>query len=510
MTEEGEPIRQPIAWAAISGVLYFVGFTGFGVWPLIFVFLLPLLRACEGRNASTVFLLGWVAGAVAMVGGYYWVVHLLQAFAHLALPWAVLGLVLLSIWQGACVGFMALGAVVLRRRWRWPHSLSLAVSMVAVEAFYPFLFPNYAGNTLYVVPVLTQTVELVGMAAMGLLVGGVNGAIFDVWIARREREPSRAPVIVLGGLLLLSIVYGSVRLAQLDVKIDEAPKLKVAMIQANLGARDKAGRRDEFIQRHRDMTREAVKTHPDLDLVVWPESSYNAFLPRDRTDLAHVNGYLPVPLLFGAVTGEVSDGERRVFNTAVLTSSTGALLSRFDKMRLLMFGETLPLVDTFPQIRGWFPRSATFTKGRTFEHLELDDVSMLPMICYEDIIPSFVRQLWSKAGPADVLVNITNDSWYGDSHEPLTHLALASFRSIETRRSMIRSTNTGISAFVDPAGRIVKRTGQWTREILVGEVPIFVDGGSTPYLVTGDWVGWLALVTYVVAFVPRRRRAGVR
>jgi apolipoprotein N-acyltransferase len=282
------------------------------------------------------------------------------------------------------------------------------------------------------------------------------------------------------------------------------------MIQANLGARDKAGKRDEFVRRHRDMTREAVQANPDLDLVVWPESSYNAFLPRDRTDLGYVSGFQGVPLLFGAVTGEVREGEREIFNTAVLTSSTGALRSRFDKMRLLLFGETLPFVDTFPQIRGWFPRSATFTKGRTFEHLELDDVSMLPMICYEDIIPAFVRQLWTKAGPADVLVNITNDSWYGDSHEPITHLALATFRSIETRRSLIRSTNTGISAFVDPAGRIVDRTGQWTREILVGEVPIVVDGGATPYLVTGDWLAWCALVAYLVAFVPRRRRADVR
>jgi apolipoprotein N-acyltransferase len=88
----------------------------------------------------------------------------------------------------------------------------------------------------------------------------------------------------------------------------------------------------------------------------------------------------------------------------------------------------------------------------------------------------------------DVLFNLTNDSWYGKSTEPLEHLALASFRSIEHRRSLVRSTNTGISAFVDPVGRIVTRSGIWTRETLVGRVPMMQ--GRTVYALLGDWIGW--------------------
>jgi len=499
--------RFPAAWAALGGVLYFLGFVGFGYWPLIFFFLAAFLNAVDGRRPRDAFLLGWLGGIVTMAGGYYWVVHLLREFAHLALPWALVGFALLCVYQGLALGCVTLAATLVHRRWQWPYVVSLPVAFTAVEAFFPFLFPNYAGNTLYVVPVLTQAVELVGMGAMSLLVGGVNGAVFDIIRARRTGAPLRAPVIALASILVTTSIYGAIRIAQVDAAIAAAPKLKVAMVQANLGARDKSGQREEFIRRHRQMTREAVEAHPELDLVVWPESSYNGFLPRERTDLAAVSGYQPVPLLFGAVTGHVEDGRREIFNTAVLTSSTGALAGRFDKMRLLMFGETLPLVETFPEIKSWFPRSSTFTRGRIYEHLPLGDISMLPMICYEDIIPSFVRELWQRAGPADVLVNITNDSWYGDSHEPLTHLALATFRSIETRRAMIRSTNTGISAFVDPVGRITQRTGQWTREILYGEVPVFTSGRTTPYLRTGDWLGWVALVGCLVSFFRRRSAA---
>ena len=108
------------------------------------------------------------------------------------------------------------------------------------------------------------------------------------------------------------------------------------------------------------------------------------------------------------------------------------------------------------------------------------------MICYEDILPRFVRQLWDRAGPADVLVNVTNDSWYGDTHEPIEHLALATFRSIETRRALIRSTNTGISAIVDPVGRLTARSGQWTREVVVADVPLVTDGSTTVYQTIGD------------------------
>lgn len=120
-------------------------------------------------------------------------------------------------------------------------------------------------------------------------------------------------------------------------------------------------------------------------------------------------------------------------------------------------------------------------------------------ICYEDIFPGQVRSL--MRGGADrpipqVLFNLTNDSWYGNSNEPVEHLALASFRSIEHRRSLVRATNTGISAFVDPVGRIVTRSGICTKETLVGRVPMMQ--GCTVYALLGDWIGWACAVIALV------------
>jgi len=187
------------------------------------------------------------------------------------------------------------------------------------------------------------------------------------------------------------------------------------------------------------------------------------------------------------------------------------VLQLFDKVELLMFGETIPLVETFPQIEKLFPRSGTFTRGKTFKSFRVpwrghQPVKVLPMICYEDIIPTFVRRMWREGGPADALVNVTNDSWYGDTHEPLIHLVLASFRSIETRRALMRSTNTGISAFVDPVGRITQRTGQWTQETLVADVPVIQDGESTVYMKVGEVLPWLSFTAVAAGFVVAGRR----
>jgi apolipoprotein N-acyltransferase len=199
------------------------------------------------------------------------------------------------------------------------------------------------------------------------------------------------------------------------------------------------------------------------------------------------------------------DGRAEYFNSIVLMSASGKLLSSYDKVELLAFGETLPLTRLIPAI-GRMGNQNWFTHGSSYRHLRAGETTFLPTVCYEDIIPSLPRRIWRNDGPAQVMVNVTNDSWYGDTHEPMIHLVLASFRSIETRRALIRSTNTGITAIVDPTGRIVQRTDQWTRENLVADVPLIKNGRSTIYMRAGDVIAWLALVLVVVGLIRARSR----
>lgn len=509
-------LAKQLSLAALGGVLYFTGFVGFGVWPNIFLLFVPALVAIEGTTPRRALGIGAVFGLVTNAGGYYWVVHLLREFADLALPLALLGYVLLCLYQGFLLAVVLWLVRLADRDLGVRPVWSLPVAFMACEQFYPLLFPSYVGNSLYTVSVLTQIVDVTGMLGLTALICLVNGALYELLSARRARRPIFKPAVgVPAAALGLTLVYGGVQMSRWQGRVEAAPTMKVGIVQTNLGARDKAAKRDEFIRRHQDMTRELIAQTPGLDLVVWPESAYNRYIHRRTKSLARtVTKGIDVPLIFGALTYErIAEGaDPDVYNTAVYTAANGDVVALFDKVELLMFGETLPLVETFPWIEDLFSRSSTFQRGKTFTPFEVPyaaageagPAKLLPMICYEDIIPTFVRMMWREGGVASVLVNVTNDSWYGDTHEPLIHLVLATFRSIETRRSLIRSTNTGISAFVDPLGRITARTGQWTKETLVADVPVITDGSSTIYMLLGDVLAWVSLA--LIGYGAWRRR----
>jgi apolipoprotein N-acyltransferase len=497
-----------IALCALAGVLDFLGFVGFGLFPLAWIAWLPVLFAVRAEGVKRTFLLGMVFGTVAHVGGYYWVAHMLHEFGGIPRAASLLGMVLLCAYQGIVFALVlalvrhAEGRLGLAPVW------SLAAAYPAVELLFPMPFPYFIGASQYRFTALTQVVELTGLLGLTALIALLNGAFHElvsVAVEKRRLFPRR--VAVPAAVFAAVAGYGLLRIPMVERDVAAARTLRVALVQANLGARDKASRRGEFIQRHLDMTQEAVATDPRVEMVVWPETAYDASVWRAETNLArHGLADSGRTMLVGARTVEPGrEGRLDVYNSALLLAPSGEVVGRFDKVQLLVFGETIPFVETFPALRRWFPRSSTFARGRTLRNLEHGGVSLLPMICYEDILPAFVRRLWREAGPANALVNLTNDSWYGDSHEPRIHLALATFRSIETRRALVRSTNTGISALVDPLGRITSRTGQWTRETLVGEIPLMEHGRSTPYMKAGDVVGWLACAAVALGLVQARR-----
>jgi apolipoprotein N-acyltransferase len=178
--------------------------------------------------------------------------------------------------------------------------------------------------------------------------------------------------------------------------------------------------------------------------------------------------------------------------------------STYDKTYLLMFGEYLPFGDMFPVLYELSPNSGRFTAGAHVRPLTLGPWRISTPVCYEDVLARFTRKMVREAKP-HVLINLTNDAWFGDTQEPSIHLALSKFRAIEHRRYLARATNSGISAVVDPMGRVVARTGVLTRENIRYDVPMLE--GETLYGSLGDWPGWLALGAILWMLI---RRSGER
>jgi len=202
---------------------------------------------------------------------------------------------------------------------------------------------------------------------------------------------------------------------------------------------------------------------------------------------------------------QASASERQIFNTAHLVDNDGRVLGSYHKKYLLLFGEYIPFADRFPWIYDILPEAGNLTRGTDVKTLPFRDFQIGPIICYENILPRYVRDL-SRLRP-NVFINITNDAWFGKTSEPNLHMALASLRSVEHRRWLVRSTNTGVSVFVDAAGRIVDRTSIYDPEILRASVAM-MPATRTIYSYIGDILGWLSLAWVLALFFlkPRRRK----
>jgi apolipoprotein N-acyltransferase len=510
------PMHPLLPWiaAVVGGVLAFLGYVGFDQFYLEWICLVPVLWAISGQPPGRAFLLGWVAGIVAHGGGFSWIVTMLRQFADAPWPLAVLGLLLLAAANGLVFAVWAWATRLISRDAGWNALWVAPVVWTASEKFWPQLFPNYLGASQYKLSLVTQIAELTGILGVTFLVIYVNSTVYAVieGVRNRQQHPWR-PAVVFAAVLAMVLVYGAIRITMVDRAASSAGSLAIGLVQTNRGAGEKHVDQALFLREHQELSQELVKAQP-LDIIVWPESILGIALPaREGVLPPGLLGNLKTPVLFGAILRLDEQGEQRLYNSAVLADMTGRIVGTYDKMVLVPFGEYIPFGDIFPQFYSWSPYSGRFWKGENSEPLRLNGHALSVNICYEDIFPGQVRMLMQggrdKRIP-EAMFNVTNDSWYGDTIQPMEHLVLASFRSIEHRRPLVRSTNTGISAIVDPVGRIGHRTGQWTKASLAGRIPLMQ--GRTVYTVAGDWLGWVCGIITLLgigrAFQARGRLAG--
>jgi apolipoprotein N-acyltransferase len=476
-----------------TGILYFLAFPGIDLWPLAFVTWVPLLVAMHGRGAREALGLAWISGFTMTFVGFYWMLEMLRTFSGFPTLACVAIMLMLALYQGgriALFGYLA-NRLELRGWWRGP---SLALAFVVSEAAYPLLFPWYFGATVHQLPMLLQLAEVGGPILVGLVLFGANVAIADRVLARlQKRSPSWRPILVQAGVLAATLVYGAVRMAAVDTATRAAPKGQVGIVQANMGLFEKRQDRNEGLRRHLEASKKLEADGP-LDLIVWSETSVAGGVYEHEADRFYqklVTSELESPLLFGALlVRDVTDARRyTLFNSALLSDREGKLVGRYDKQALLAFGEYLPFGDAFPILYEWSPNTGKFTAGTNFGALELDGLELAAHICYEDVLPVLVNELVNEQG-ADLLVNLTNDAWYGDTTQPWIHLALAKFRAIEHRRFFVRSTNSGVSAFVDANGRVLAHTGTYEQVGLAREVA-YLKTGRTPFERVGHWPYWM-------------------
>ena len=494
----------------LCGLCYFLAFPGIDVWPLGFVALIPLRVALIGQTPKRAFWLGWLSGLVMITLGFYWMVAVMKTFSGFSAPICMLMLLVVNGFQAGRMGLFAW--LFVRGQRSYPAGVVWLCALVASELCFPVLFFWSFGAVLHTLPVFTQLAEIGGIYAVAVVVASANFGLAEFAVARLEKRAANVRAALPYLLVpVAAMLYGALRIHQVDQRVAAAPKAQIGIVQANMSLTGKRSHPNEGMHRHLDATR-ALTEKQHLDLVIWSETSVMGSMLEERAD-SIVPGFaapLHVPLLFGAVlVTKVTDArEYAYYNSALVTDDQGQVHGRYDKQELVPFSEKMPLGRQIPKLYEISPNSGQFESGEKNDPLPLGEHRIATLICNDDAVPALGNRVTSDPD-TDLLANLTNDAWFGDTTEPWIHLALAKFRAIEHRRFFVRSTNSGVSAFIDPVGRVVAHTNTFKEETLVHEIAWLK--GRTAYEVLGDYPCWVAalFVAYAAIIKGRNRRKGV-
>ncbi len=482
---------------------------------MAWVALAPLLVALHGASGWRGARLGYVTGAVSSVGLLYWTALVVVQYGGLALPVGVLVMGALCLAFSVFHALFGWGTARLVARFGPAGLLGAPFLWVGLEYARTHTFFSFPwvllGYSQHAQLPFVQVATFAAVYGVSFLVCSVAALLAYAALASAARSRRAALVAT---VLLVGAAWGFGRW-QMGRPLPETGRLVVGLVQGGVRQEDKWVPENAWanVDRHLSLTETAAAK--GARLVVWPESAVPFLFDEDR-DLAAILQATArerrIYLLFGNDDRESVPGSRgRIFVGAKLLDPEGRLALRYRKIQLVPFGEYVPLQPLFT-LGGRFAAKlvqevSDFTPGEEAATGLVDGHRVGGFICYEAIFPSLVRRF--AAGGAELLVNVTNDAWYGTTSAPHQHLAMAAFRAVENRRYLVRAANTGITAVVDPWGRVIEPTRLFDTTVLVREVPLVA--GTTFCTRHGDLFAQacaaVALALVAASLLGPRRRA---
>jgi apolipoprotein N-acyltransferase len=510
----------PFLGALISGIGLGLAFPKPDLHLLVWVALVPLLLALRGAGVARAWWLGMITGLVYRAVALYWLVDTMAEYGGLGLPVALAAATALIFVLASFIGVPAMLAA-----WYGPVGMGagvfLSVLWVALEFLqkfpvggFPWAFVGYAaGRNL----VFMQAADLAGVYGLSAVAVFVNVALASL-IAKRG-EAFR--LVAVAAVLVAAIgLYGAARLAAAPPLLAASPEaadanagdaLRVAVVQGNVaqGRKWDPASRASILADHLQLSARAAEA--GARLVIWPESSIPnpAGLARDpavRDAIAQTARRFDISIIVGSPHVDGVGDDIKVTNAAFLIAPDGSWRQRYDKVRLVPFGEVVPLRRWLPWIAPLVVAVGDFHPGDLDQPLFGDPELLLPAfsvaICYEIVFPGFIRRQVRRG--ASFLVTITNDAWYGTSSGPYQHFAMARMRAVENRRYVVRAANTGISGIVDPWGRVrahldLEQKGMRT-------FSIFPRTSTSPYVLWGDLFAVACVLLASVGVIVRRQQ----
>lgn len=497
--------ERPALSALAAGIVFSIAWwfpsTGFSAvlgWLGAFC-LVAFSRSPKARYRDALLL-----GCVLYCLGFYWLLFTIKDFGGYGFlgAAAVFTLfVVLSSNQQLIFFFVRRNLPTSLDRW----GLLTALAWISSEYVSVRIFPWSLGHPQVAFSIYAQSADLLGVSVIGFVQLWLIEALWISLEQKKLRWARTVPIL----LFAAALAYGWLRLQQF--RSPAGPEISVALVQANISTAEK--RNIKFFVRNRERYEELSKTVAEAGtIIIWPETVITDFIYDGVTEVAE-DPRLPffgrdVGLLVGLLTFRTPT---ELYNSALAVLPSGKVHPPYHKRILMPFGEFMPFARTFPWLRQMNPTAGDFTAGTStsvFEYRfgESSAARLSPLICYEDIVPALARDATVQG--AQLLVNMTNDAWFGKSVAPRQHHLIASFRAIENRRFLLRSTNSGLTAIVDPTGQTVAELPGFSDGIIQYRVTLL--DYLTPYTKWfGDSPWWLLSILCACMSVARALKQSI-
>lgn len=512
------PLRhyQASCLAVVSGILQVLLFPKFSLSWVSWVALVPLLIALF-REASwkRALLLGWIFGLVFFSGCCYWILEVLQGYGDMHWSGALLLFALLIVYLSLFPGLFACAFSRLSLRFPGGCFLLAPCLWVATEYLRGHLLTGFpwclTGYVLVDETSLARIATVTGVYGLSFLVVWINALIAGVFFRSRPAVVGLPVTLAFLGVLMWT-----------ETKPAEAShtgKARARLVQTHIpldhpwDPQSQSRLLDELIELSLSPPFKDSATTPEAPslpaepprarLVIWPETPAPFYYHEDSSFRKSMSGLAASSrssLLFGFVDWptEHASSNTGPYNSVGTVSPQGKLIAQYDKMHLVPFGEYVPWSWLFFFVEKISTGVGDYRPGSRVVVSRLESGEKVGVfICYEAVVPNLVRRFVAEG--AEVLVNITNDAWFGDSAAPHQHLLMARMRAVENRRYLLRAANSGISAVIDPWGRVLSSTGLHRRTVLDGDFRF--RRASTFYSRNGDLFAWLCLVLSLIAGV---------
>jgi len=513
--------RLKIFLAASSGFLLTLSFPKAGISWLAWFAVVPLLVALRNLSSKNSFILGLFTGLAHYITLVYWLAYTMTTYGNLPFYVSVPVLLLFSAYLAIYPAIFSMALTGLCPR---PVFLVFMppVVWVALEYIRSFLFTGFpwelVGYTQFKVLNIIQISDISGVYGVSFCILFANASIFLAYLYLTQKDWQKTTVrlkLAGGAMATFAFIFGLVwfygdhRIRSIQERMVNSPSQKITVVQGNI---EQAQKWDPAYQRsstlkYIDLSRTAIKHGSDL--VVWPETAtpfyfmHNAQLSELVLKGIHETG---VDVLFGSPSLDFKNNTVEYYNSAYLVGPGGNIRGKYDKAHLVPFGEYIPFKKWLPFLGKMVENVGDFRPGEKGHTLHWKNYSIGIQICYEMIFPNLSRYM--AQNDAALLVNITNDAWYGRTSAPYQHFSMAVFRAVENKRSLIRAANTGISGFIDPTGRIIAATPLFKDVVMTRTVPLLRE--MTVYARFGDVFAMVCLAILLIftasTFLSRRSR----